>query len=64
MRWMNEPKHHLTEPASVSVKTLKWTPFECDANPKRELPEEQLDILEIVDRTTSDQRETQALARA
>ena len=53
MRWMNEPKNKLLEPASLAYKTLFGTIFEADANVNRNLPEEAIDINKCIDEGTS-----------
>ena len=65
MRYMNEPKNKLLEKAKLSYATLFGTIFEKDADKERRMPEEQVEIVKMLeDRTDTDARETQALARS
>merc|ERR1712060_578999 len=65
MRWMNEPKNKLLNPAKLAYATLFGTIFEKDADRERQLPDEQLDIPKLIESGTEvDHRETQALARS
>ena len=65
MRYMNEPKNKLLDKAKCAYPTLFGTIFEKDADKERRLPEEQLDIVKMIEeRTDTDARETQALARS
>lgn len=65
MRYMNEPKNALLDPAKLAYRTLHSTLFECDADVSREMPDEQVDIGKKLE-TCEDQnnREAQALKRA
>jgi hypothetical protein len=38
MKYMNEPKNPLLEPAQVSYKALQGTLFEADADMSKEVP--------------------------
>ena len=65
MRYMNEPKNKLLETARLSYPTLFGTIFEKDADKERRLPEEQIDIINLLEKETeTDARETQALTRS
>ena len=65
MRWMNEPKNKLLEPASLAYKTLFGTIFEADANVNRNLPEEPIYINKCIEDGTSVAiREDAALKRS
>jgi ER membrane protein complex subunit 3 len=59
MRWMNEPKNKLVEKANLSYNALFGTLFEKDADKERRLPEEQMDIIKMIeDSADVDRRET------
>ena len=65
MRYMNEPKNKLLEQASLSYKTLFGTIFEKDANDKRNLPDEPIDINKCIEEGTDvNTKEGQALKRS
>ena len=65
MRYMNEPKNKLHEPASVSYKTLFGTIFEKDSNVNRNLPEDAIDINKCLEEgTDTNMREGAALKRS
>ena len=65
MRYMNEPKNKLLEKAKLSYATLFGTIFEKDADKERRMPDEQVEIVKMLEeRTDTDARETQALARS
>jgi hypothetical protein len=44
MKYMNEPKNPLVEPAKISYKALHTTIFEADADMAKEIPDGQIDI--------------------
>ena len=65
MRYMNEPKNKLVEPASLAYKTLFGTIFESDANVNRNLPDEPIDINKCIEEgTDTNTKEGQALKRS
>ena len=65
MRYMNEPKNKLLETARLSYATLFGTIFEKDADKERRMPDGQVDIVAMLEeKTDTDARETQALARS
>ena len=65
MRWMNEPKNKLKDKAQLAYPTLFGTIFEKDADKERKLPEEQLDIIKMLEEGyEQDTKEGQALARS
>ena len=67
MKYMNEPKNRMLEPAKMGYRTLNGTLFEADADLTREMPEQQnqIDIPKLLDTTEdSNAREIQALARS
>jgi len=65
MRYMNEPKNKLTSPAKLAYPTLFGTIFEKDADKERRMPDEQVDIVKMIeDGTETDAREMQALSRS
>ena len=51
MKYMNEPKNRLLEPAKVAYRTLHGTIFANDADLSREMPEnkEIIDIPKLLD---------------
>jgi hypothetical protein len=62
MRYMNEPKNKLTMPAKLAYPTLFGTIFEKDADKERRMPDEQVDIVKMIeDGTETDAREMSAL---
>ena len=52
MRYMNEPKNKLLEPANVSYKTLYGTMFERDYNANRHLPDDGIDVIKCIEEGT------------
>jgi len=65
MRYMNEPKNPLLEPAKLAFKTLHGTLFEQDADVSREMPSDQIDISKMIEESEdSNKREAQALQRS
>ena len=65
MRWMNEPKNKLKNPANCAYTTLFGTIFEKDADKERKLPDGQLDIIELLENGyEQDLKEGAALSRA
>jgi hypothetical protein len=44
MRYMNEPKNKLLDPASLAFRTLHGTLFEADADVSREMSSDTIDI--------------------
>ena len=59
MRYMNEPKNKLLDRAGLSYATLFGTIFEKDADKERRMPDEQVEIVKMLEeRTDSDARET------
>ncbi len=62
---MNEPKNKLVENANLSYNALFGTLFEKDADKERRLPDEQMDIIKMIEESADvDRRETQALSRS
>ena len=65
MKYMNEPKNPLLEPAQVSYKALQGTLFEADADMSKELPSGQIDIAKILEEGDKGQnREVKAMLRS
>lgn len=65
MRYMNEPKNKLLEPANVAYKTLFGCIFESDANVNRNLPDEPIDINKCIEEGTDvNNKEGSALKRS
>jgi hypothetical protein len=65
MKYMNEPKNALVEPASLSFKTLHKTKFECDADTSKEQPSSPIELKKVLAEGDEGQkREQQALARS
>jgi len=67
MKYMNEPKNRLLDPAKIAYRTLHGTLFLADADLSREMPEnkEIIDIPKLLDSTEdSNAREIQALNRS
>lgn len=56
MRYMNEPKNPLLEPARLSFKTLHQTMFETDADMSKEAPQEQIDISKVMEEGDKSQK--------
>lgn len=49
MRYMNEPRNPLLEPAKLSYKTLHQTMFDTDADMSKEAPRDQIDISKVLE---------------
>lgn len=65
MKYMNEPKNPLLEPAQVSYKALQATLFEADADMSKEVPSGQIDIAKILEEGDKGQnREAKAMLRS
>ena len=65
MRYMNEPKNKLLERARLAYTTLVDTLFDRDCDRDRRLPDEPIDIQQILDEGTPvDAKEMQALNRS
>ena len=59
MRWMNEPKNKLLNPAKLAYATLFGTIFERDADRERQLPDAQVDVCKLIESGTEmDHRES------
>jgi len=52
MRYMNEPKNKLLNPAKLAYASLFGTIFEKDADKERRLPDEQVDIVKMIEAGT------------
>jgi len=65
MRYMNEPKNILLQPARLAYSTLFGTKFQKDADPERKFTQEQIDIVKTLEEGIElNTKETQALARS
>ena len=49
MKYMNEPKNALVEPAKLSFKTLHKTKFESDADVSKEQPPQPINLLKVLE---------------
>ena len=56
MRYMNEPRNPLLEPAKLSYKTLHQTMFDTDADMSKEAPKDQIDISKVLEEGDKTQR--------
>ena len=52
MRYMNEPKNKLLNSAKLAYASLFGTIFEKDADKERRLPDEQVDIVKMIEAGT------------
>ena len=65
MKYMNEPKNKLLDPAKLAFRTLHGTLFEADADVSREMPSDTIDISKTLEESQdNNNREAQALLRS
>ena len=65
MRYMNEPKNILLEPAKIAYSTLFGTKYERDADRERRVSQDQIDMSKILEEgTEQNTKEGQALKRS
>jgi hypothetical protein len=65
MKYLNAPNNKLVKPARLAYRTLQGTYFERDADAKRELPNEPVDVKKCLEEgTPSDAKEGMALTRS